>query len=54
MTGLKLWRIVIVHIVFLDLAKAFDSVSHPQLLLKLEALGITGELLNWFKAFLTE
>ena len=40
--------------VFLDLAKAFDSVSHPRLLLKLQALGITGDLLNWFKAFLTE
>ena len=39
---------------FLDLAKAFDSVSHPRLLIKLEALGITGDLLNWFKAFLSD
>ena len=39
------------HCVFLDLAKAFDSVSYPQLLLKLEVLGITGDLLNCFKAF---
>ena len=42
------------HCVFLDLAKAFDSVSHPRLLIKLEALGITGDLLNWFKAFLSD
>ena len=37
----------------MDLAKAFDSVSHPCLLLKLEALGISSVLLVWFKAFLT-
>ena len=41
------------HCVFLDLAKAFDSVSHPRLLLKLEALGISGDILNWLRDFLT-
>ena len=38
------------HCVFLDLVKAFDSVSNPRLLLKLEALGISGDIL---RAFLT-
>ena len=42
-----------VHCVFLDLVKAFDSVPHSQLLLKLENLGIQGNLLSWLKYFLT-
>jgi len=41
------------HCVFLDFAKAFDSVPHQRLLLKLEAYGIHGSLLNWFNSFLT-
>ena len=40
------------HCLFLDLAKAFDSVSHPRLLLKLEALGITDTILSWLGEFL--
>ena len=40
-------------ILFLDLAKAFDSVPHYHLLLRLDLLGIRGELLDWFQAFLT-
>ena len=42
------------HCVFLDLAKAFDSVPHEHLLLKLRYLGISGDLLNWIRFFLTE
>ena len=42
-----------VHSLLLDLAKAFDSVPHYHLLLRLDLLGIRGDLLNWFRAFLT-
>ena len=42
-----------VHSLFLDLAKAFDLVPHYHLLLRLDLLGIRGDLLNWFQAFLT-
>ena len=37
----------------LDLAEAFDSVLHPRLLLKLEVLGITDNILSWLGEFLT-
>ena len=38
---------------YLDLRKAFDTVSHPELLLKLSAAGITGDLWKWFRSYLT-
>ena len=41
------------HCVLLDFAKAFDSVPHEHLLLKLHCLGITGQLLHWLRSFLT-
>ena len=39
--------------IFLDFAKAFDKVSHPHLLLKLQHHGIKGQLLKWISDFLT-
>ena len=39
-------------IVYLDISKAFDSVSRDILLLKLQLMGISGTILNWFKAYL--
>ena len=41
-----------VDVVLLDFAKAFDTVPHRRLLAKLEAYGVNGLVLNWFKAFL--
>lgn len=40
------------NVIFLDLAKAFDTVPHEQLLLKLKSNGIDGSLLNWLRHFL--
>jgi len=39
-------------VIFLDLAKAFDSVPHERLLLKLKSNGINGCLLDWLRHFL--
>ncbi len=40
-------------IVYLDFAKAFDRVDHQLLLKKLKNFGISGNLLQWFKNYLT-
>jgi len=36
------------HCIFVDFAKAFDSVPHQLLLLKLKAYGVGGSMLKWF------
>ena len=39
--------------IYLDYAKAFDKVDHEILLHKLKCYGISGKLLDWIKAFLS-
>ena len=40
--------------VFVDVSKAFDRVWHRGLVSELEAIGIRGTLLEWFKDYLME
>ena len=40
-------------IIYLDFAKAFDTVSHKRLILKLRNCGIRGSVLRWIESFLT-
>ena len=40
-------------IIYLDFKKAFDSVPHKRLLIKLESYGITGNVLKWVGSFLS-
>jgi hypothetical protein len=42
-----------VDTVYLDFEKAFDRVPHKRLLIKLESVGLTGNLLLWSKSFLS-
>ena len=39
-------------VTFLDCSNAFDSVSHPHLISKLDQIGIKGPLLQWFTSYL--
>ena len=43
-----------VDIIYLDLLKSFDKVSHKRLLSKLKAHGIRGNVLKWIENWLTD
>ena len=52
------WKIAIDHgkvvgVIFLDFCKAFDAVSHPVLMEKIEKIGIRRVLYNWILDYLT-
>jgi len=41
-------------VIYIDFAKAFDSVVHRKLIVKLMSYGISGCLLSWLEHFLTD
>lgn len=56
---LEVWTNIIeeggdLDILYLDFAKAFDSVPHKRLLMKLKSLGITGNVFGWVQDFLSK
>lgn len=40
-------------VIYLDFAKAFDTVPHKELLVKLHSIGINGKLWCWFQSYLS-
>ena len=42
-----------VGVVFLDISKAFDTVNHDLLLVKLSQLGLSPSTVSWFKSYLS-
>ena len=40
--------------IYLDFSKAFDSVPHNRLLIKLRKLGMCENVINWFSSFLSD
>ena len=56
LTTLNDWTISIdnhlkVDAVYIDFAKAFDTVCHPKLILKLKAYGMAPQILKWLSSF---
>ena len=44
----------VVDSIYMDFAKAFDSVPHRRLIAKLQSYGIEGKVLNYISAFLSK
>lgn len=43
-----------VNMVYLDFAKAFDTVPHGRLIKKLTGYGVKGKVLDWVESFLSD
>ena len=57
-TCMELWTTMLeagdaVDVLYTNFSKAFDSVPHQRLMKKMNDIGITGNTLNWVKAFLS-
>ena len=58
LTCIEIWTRMVedaesIDIIYTDFAKAFDSVPHQRLLEKVRNFGITGNVHNWIKSFLS-
>ena len=42
-----------IDVLYLDMSKAFDKVSHAKLLHRLREFGFGGSILKWFGSYLT-
>ena len=56
--AMNVWTEALMHdipidILYMDYAKAFDTVPHQRLLCQVESFGISGNLLQWIKSFLS-
>lgn len=56
--ALNVWTESLMHgipvdVLYLDYAKAFDTVPHERLLLQIESFGITNQAVAWIRSFLT-
>ena len=57
LTAMEEWTAAIelgrdIDVIYTDFAKAFDSVPHKRLLIKLKSIGVENKVLQWIKAFL--
>ena len=43
-----------VDMIYMNLSKAFDTISHDQLINKLQVVGVTCALLRWLATYLTD
>jgi hypothetical protein len=43
-----------IDVIYLDISKAFDKVSHKRLLLRLREFGFGDNILNWFRSYLQD
>ena len=42
-----------IDVLYLDMSKAFDRVSHAELIRRLREFGFGGHILKWFVSYLT-